>query len=180
MASDTTTTEALSDSASRIHEELATVQLDLFQALSHAESLLARTETVDATTTEAFNALRMLAEAAGGVYRLSDNCRHALAAIGAVVDPLQQLLAVQSAEVDYWKRRALGGEPRGDELESANETPATAHRSTGIGSLLHEAMAARLDPALVAELETNTIARMAEQERGAEEQEARGAGTDED
>ena len=163
MAEHAATMKALSECAVRIHDELGRVKQTLSHAMSRAEEVLQQGDAADAS--ESLDALRKLMAGASTVYELSNRCRDALGAIGAVVDPLEQLLAVMGSEVDYWKRRALGGDRTEDERERASETPADGRLPTGIGSLLHEAMAERLDPALVAELETDTIARMEEQER---------------
>jgi hypothetical protein len=161
MANEIANMKALSECSSRIREELSNVKHALSSAMSRAEEVLQHASAADGS--ESLDALRVLVAEAARVDELSDTCRDALGAIGAIVDPLEQLLAVLGSEVEYWKRRALGG----DKLESANEAPAKARHSTGIGSLLHEAIADRLEPALVAELETDTIARMEEEELGA-------------
>lgn len=62
------------------------------------------------------------------------------------------------------------------ELKEQAKRENTRRNFAGIGSPLHEAMVARLDPALVAELEADAMARLAERERRSAERKARKAG----
>jgi hypothetical protein len=167
MAAEATPTKAWSECASRIHQELANVQPALSKALSGAEALLPQAQTISAT--EALAGLRVLAQASARVYRLSRICGDALDAVEQVMGPLGQLHRAHAAELDYWKRRALGQEGLGDGLEGveradadqAGPGPSPAELG-GIGSPLHEAIAARLDATLVAELEADAMARLAQ------------------
>ena len=58
-------------------------------------------------------------------------------------------------------------------LKEQAEQDSTRRNVAGIGSPLHEAIVARLDAALVAEIEADAMARLAERERRSAEQEAK-------
>jgi hypothetical protein len=165
MAADTTPANALSECASRIHKELNNVLPVLSSALSRAETLLEQAETGAAT--EVLGALRLLVQAGTRVYRLSEMYGDALDAVRQAVDPFNRLLGVQSAELEYWKCRALGKETLGSKIDGSVSEEGdqmarwqSADCLGGIGSPLHEAITARLDATLVAELEADAMARL--------------------
>ncbi|MBV9950060.1 MAG: hypothetical protein JOZ69_24680 [Myxococcales bacterium] len=85
-----------------------------------------------------------------------------LGAIADKSDPRRESLKQQMAELDA--RRV--------ELKEQIKAENTRRNFAGIGSPLHEACVARLDPALVAELEAEAVSRQQERQRRGEERRA--------